>query len=211
MKPEQTRAVIEAILFLSDEPQPAKRIAQLLDDSDVKEVNTALEVLRQTYETQEHGIQLVEVAGGFQMATKEECRPYLDQYFEKRRRARVSTAALETLAIIAYRQPITRAEIEAVRGVNVDGVVHSLLERRLIKIAGRKEVPGQPFLYRTTQEFLKHFGLRSLADLPQLEALMRAFESSGAEQALPPPVEAQPPETVSEADTESTAPDEPAQ
>lgn len=200
MKPEEIRAVIEAILFVSDEPQSARRIAQLLGDMDLKAVTAAVDELRRSLETPEHGIQVLEVAGGYQMATKEDCRPYLDQYFEKRRRARISTAALETLAIIAYRQPVTRAEIEAVRGVNVDGVVHSLLERRLIKIAGRKEAPGQPFLYRTTPEFLKTFGLRSLEDLPQLEALMRAFELSGAEQAFLAEQEG-PPQT--------SAPDEP--
>lgn len=181
MNPHETRAVIEAILFVSDEPQPAGRIAQLLEGVDIREVAAALDEIGRAYEGPQHGIQVVEMAGGYQMATKEQCRAYLDRYFERRRRTRISTAALETLAIIAYRQPVTRAEIEAVRGVNVDGVVHSLLERRLIKIAGRKEVPGQPFLYRTTVDFLKHFGLRSLDDLPQLEALMRAFESSGAE------------------------------
>jgi len=191
MEPKALQAVIEAILFVSDEPEPVKRIAELLEGVDTKAVAEALAELRRTYDEAEHGIRVLEVAGGYQLGTKEECRPYLDRYFETRRRARVSTPALETLAIIAYRQPITRAEIEAIRGVNVDGVIHSLLERRLIKIAGRKEVPGLPFLYRTTQEFLKHFGLRSLADLPQLEALVRAFESSGAEPA--PPVSAAPP------------------
>jgi len=185
MNPDEIRAVIEAILFVTDEPQPARRIAQLMEGCDPDAVARAVEDIRRSLDGPEHGIQVVEVAGGYQMATKEQCREHLDRYFETRRRARMSTAALETLAIIAYRQPITRAEVEAVRGVNVDGVVHSLLERRLIKIAGRKDAPGQPFLYRTTPEFLKHFGLRSLSDLPQLEALMKAFELSGADQSIP--------------------------
>jgi segregation and condensation protein B len=211
MNPEEIRAVIEAILFVSDEPQPAGRIAQLLPDVDLKAVTTAVEEIRQAHESSAHGIQVIEVAGGYQLATKEDCRPFLDQYFEKRRKARISTAALETLAIVAYRQPITRGEIEAVRGVNVDGVVHSLLERRLIKIAGRKEAPGQPFLYRTTAEFLNHFGLRSLSDLPQLEALMRAFESSGAEQLIESAEENSSEMLASETESEPSSPDQAAE
>jgi len=183
MKPEGLRAVVEAILFVSDEPQSANRIAQVLEGVEAADVKHAMDEIGEACEAEDRGVHLFEVAGGYQMGTKETCRPFLDKFFEKRRRMRMSTAALETLAIVAYRQPLTRAEIEAVRGVNVDGVVHSLLERRFIKIAGRKEVPGQPFLYRTTREFLQHFGLRSLSDLPQIEALMKAFTSSGADQA----------------------------
>jgi segregation and condensation protein B len=182
MKAEDLRAVVEAILFVADEPQSANRIAQVLDGVELADVKKALEKIRVDCEEEDRGIYLFEVAGGFQMGTKEKCRPHLDKFFEKRRRMRLSTAALETLAIVAYRQPLTRAEIEAIRGVNVDGVVHSLLERRLIKIAGRKEAVGNPFLYRTTREFLQHFGLRSLSDLPQIEALMKAFTASGADQ-----------------------------
>jgi segregation and condensation protein B len=182
MKAENLRAVVEAILFVADEPQSANRIAQVLDGVELSDVKKALDKIRVDCEEEDRGIYLFEVAGGFQMGTKEKCRPHLDKFFEKRRRMRLSTAALETLAIVAYRQPLTRAEIEAIRGVNVDGVVHSLLERRLIKIAGRKEAVGNPFLYRTTREFLQHFGLRSLSDLPQIEALMKAFTASGADQ-----------------------------
>jgi segregation and condensation protein B len=115
------------------------------------------------------------------MCTKADVSPYLDKFREKQRRSTLSGAALETLAIIAYKQPITRLEAEAIRGVSIEGVIHTLLERRLVKIAGRKDVPGKPFLYRTTKEFLEHFGLNSLKDLPpieELETLLKHYTES---------------------------------
>lgn len=166
---EALRANLEALLFVSEEPQHITRLADAIPDATREQIQEAVDQLIKEYASERYGIQLVEIAGGYQMCTKSSYAASINKLFEKRRRRSLSKPALETLAIIAYKQPITRAEVEIIRGVNVDGAVHTLLERHLIKISGRKDVPGRPFLYRTTKSFLQYFGLKSLADLPKVE------------------------------------------
>jgi len=137
------------------------------------EVAAALEQLKIDYIEQQRAFQLTEKAEGWQLATDPQYAQWVRQLFPAPKPARLSAPALETLAIIAYRQPITRADVEAVRGVNIDGVLQTLIERGLVKIAGRAEIPGHPLLYETTQFFLDHFGLRSLEELPNVEELRK--------------------------------------
>jgi segregation and condensation protein B len=161
--------VVEALLFASDEPLAAERIREVLDLGDVGEVVALVGALRARYAAAGGGLSVVEVGGGFRMVTRPELAPWLVRLAKTRTRARLSRPALETLAIIAYRQPVSRPEVDAVRGVNSEGVLDSLLDRRLLRIAGRKEAPGRPFLYETTREFLVAFGLRDLGDLPKVD------------------------------------------
>jgi segregation and condensation protein B len=180
--------VIEALLFSAQKPLSIREIAMAIkcaeDDpaaarpnefSHVREaeVAAALEQLKIEYIEQERAFQLMEKAEGWQLATDPQYAQWVRQLFPAPKPARLSAPALETLAIIAYRQPITRADVEAVRGVNIDGVLQTLIERGLVKIAGRAEIPGRPLLYETTQFFLDHFGLRSLEELPNVEELRR--------------------------------------
>ena len=161
--------VVEALLFASDEPLAAERIREVLDLGDVGEVVALVEALRARYAAAGAGLTVVEVGGGFRMVTRPELAPWLMRLAKTRTRARLSRPALETLAIIAYKQPVSRPEVDAVRGVSSEGVLDSLLERRLLRIAGRKEAPGRPFMYETTREFLVAFGLRDLGDLPRVD------------------------------------------
>ncbi|OUM94897.1 MAG: SMC-Scp complex subunit ScpB [Firmicutes bacterium ZCTH02-B6] len=164
---EQLVAVLEAVLFASPEPVSLNDLARVTG-WDQEGVHAALALLRQRLEAPDRGLCLLEVAGGWQLATKPELAELLQSLLAPRPPAPLSQAALETLAIIAYRQPITRAEIEQLRGVRVDSALQSLLERELIEEAGRADAPGRPILYRTTPRFLEWTGLSSLADLPPL-------------------------------------------
>lgn len=173
----ELKQVIEALIFLSQKPLTAKDIRGILNDATdtggafkgVKDaaIAAAIQELKTEYDLNNRSFTIQEVAGGFRLITKPEFAPWARQLAEQRKSSHLSQPALETLAIIAYRQPITRAEIEAVRGVNVDGVMKTLLERNLVTITGRSKLPGAPLQYGTTQKFLEHFGLRSLDDLPQ--------------------------------------------
>jgi len=161
--------VVEAMLFASDVPLEAERIREVLDLENVAAVRGLAEELIARYEAEPRGLAIVEVGGGYRMVTRPELAPWLVRLARARTRVRLSRPALETLAIIAYKQPVSRPELDAVRGVNSDAVLDNLLERRLIRIGGRKEAPGRPFLYETTREFLVAFGLRDLNDLPKVE------------------------------------------
>ena len=178
--------VIEALLFGAQKPLSIREITAAIRSAEddefasneftrVKEaeVAAALEQLKIEYIEQGRAFQLTEKAEGWQLATDPSFAKWLRQLFPAPKPARLSAPALETLAIIAYRQPITRADVEAVRGVNIDGVLQTLMERGLVKIAGRAEIPGRPLLYETTQFFLDHFGLRNLDELPNVEELRR--------------------------------------
>ena len=177
--------VIEALLFSAQKPLSIREITTAIksaegDDSPNEfarvreaEVAAAIEQLRTEYVEQGGVFQLIEKAEGWQLATDPKYAPWVRQLFPALKPARLSAPGLETLAIIAYRQPITRADVEAVRGVNIDGVLQTLMERGLVKIAGRAEIPGRPLLYETTQFFLDHFGLRNLDELPNVEELRR--------------------------------------
>jgi segregation and condensation protein B len=161
--------VVEALLFASDTPLEADRIREVLDLGDAAEARALVESLRERYAAADGGLTVVEVAGGFRMVTRPALAPWLLRLARTRTKARLSRPALETLAIVAYRQPVSRPEVDALRGVNSDAVLDNLLERRLVRIAGRKEAPGRPFLYETTREFLVAFGLRDLGDLPKVD------------------------------------------
>lgn len=170
MERERIKNIIETLIFITDKPLSKNKIVDLIGSPDVNEklVEELVKELQTEY-LQRSAIEIREISGGYQMATKPEYAEYIRRLYRDRTMLRLSPAAVETLAIIAYRQPITKAEIEETRGVDSTGVLETLLERKLIKIVGRKEVIGRPLLYGTTQEFLKYFGLNSLADLPPLE------------------------------------------
>src|SRR3989475_4892498 len=177
--------VIEALLFSAQKPLSIREISTAIksaegDDSPNEfarvreaEVAAAIEQLKTEYVEHGRAFQLIEKAEGWQLATDPKYAPWVRQLFPAPKPARLSAPALETLAIIAYRQPITRADVEAVRGVNIDGVLQTLMERGLVKIAGRAEIPGRPLLYETTQFFLDRFGLRNVDELPNVEELRK--------------------------------------
>jgi segregation and condensation protein B len=158
------KAILEAILLASPEPLSVKRIAEVMG-LDEKDARILVEDLRKEYQQPGRGLYIQEMAGGYVLTTRPEYADYVEKLVQPRGKG-LSHAALETLAIIAYRQPITKAEIEGVRGVKVDRAVETLLERRLIREVGRKEAPGRPVLYGTTREFLQYFGLKDLSELP---------------------------------------------
>jgi len=169
---EQLAAVCEAILAVAGEVVPVETLAQAAGEgTTAEEIEAALELLRSRHEGATSGLLLERVGGGWRLATRPELEGVLRSFLGIRSRARLSQAALESLAIIAYPQPITLPEINFLRGVNSAGVVRTLLERKLVKVAGRKQVVGTPLLYRTTKEFLIHFGLNDLNELPQPEEL----------------------------------------
>ena len=161
--------IVEGLLFASDAPLEAERLREVLDLERVEEARDLVSALRERYEREARALQIAEIAGGYRMLTRPELAPWLVRLARTRTRVRLSRAALEALAIVAYKQPVSRPEIDAVRGVNSEGVLDNLLERRLVRIAGRKDAPGRPFLFETTREFLVAFGLRDLGDLPKVE------------------------------------------
>jgi segregation and condensation protein B len=170
----ELKAILEALIFASPEPLTPRAIYKLLDNEPKEDVQAALAELKRDYE-RPGGLQLVEVAGGFQIVTRPDLHEWVRRLFHERTTQRLTVQGLETLAVIAYRQPITAAEITEVRGVNTSGVLNTLLERHLIKIVGRKQVVGRPFLYATTKEFLIRFGLNDLHDLPKVEDMAEAL------------------------------------
>ena len=167
----ETVALIEALLLVAERPLPPAELAEFLPDTSAEEVMDALARLRERHAVPGGGLQVEEVAGGFRLATRPELGEEVRAFFRFKNRQRLSRAALETLAIIAYRQPVTHPEIQEVRGVSAEGVLRHLLERRLVRIVGRKETVGKPLLYGTTRDFLEHFGLGSLEDLPPIEEM----------------------------------------
>ena len=169
MEPKELRAALEAILFVSPEPVRTDDLAEAFDDERKESVDAQLEEIRKNLDENVGGFFLEQTAGGWRLATRAEHDAVLKKYFAKKGENRLSIAALETLAIIAYRQPVTAPEISDIRGVNSTSSIRTLLERRMIRVAGRKNVVGSPFLYRTTKEFLVHFGLNDIRDLPRLE------------------------------------------
>jgi segregation and condensation protein B len=171
--------ILEALLFASDIPVEVERIQEALDLPTAAEARALIKSLQSRYDGDARGLMIVEVGGGFRMATRPELAPWLVRLARSRTRARLSRSALETLAIVSYRQPVSRPEIDAIRGVNSEAVLDNLLERGLIRISGRKDAPGRPFLYETTREFLMAFGLRTLDDLPKVEAKPPEGEGQG--------------------------------
>ena len=181
MELTQLKAVIEALMFASPDPITPRMLNRLLNDEPKEDVKAALESLKADY-VDRGGLHIAEVAGGFQITTRPEFHEWVRRLFNERSAGKLSVASLETLSVIAYKQPVTAAEIGEIRSVNTSGVLSTLLERHLIKIVGRKNVIGRPFLYGTTKEFLIRFGLNDLGDLPKIEDMAQQL---GFE---PPPI-----------------------
>lgn len=184
MSESNLKSAVEAMLFASEKPLLIEQAKKALGNIDGNEVRNILEELKTEYDQANRGIRVVEIAGGFQMITSPDFAPFLKKLFKDRHTERLSKPGLETLAIIAYKQPLTRTEIETLRNVNVDGVMKSLVDKNLIRISGRKKVPGRPFVYGTTRQFLEYFGLKSLEELPKMEdfsALAQTIESAEIE------------------------------
>jgi segregation and condensation protein B len=195
LPPREIRAVLEALIFASPQPITAREIGQVLGGVSREDWERALEELRADYVRDERGLHLVEVAGGWQITTRPEYNDWVRELLDPKTPTRLSIQALETLAVIAYKQPVTLPEIIELRGVKSGGVLKTLLEKRLIRIMGRKEVVGRPILYGTTRQFLLHFGLKDLDELPQIEefaeVLGEEVDVAGLKRAIeaPRPVE----------------------
>jgi segregation and condensation protein B len=170
MEIEALKSIVESLLFVAEGPLTLQRLAEVIDAADKKEIAAALEQVKIDLEVSGRGVRMVEVAGGFQLRTPKENADWVKKYLGGRP-PRMGRAMLETLAIIAYRQPVTKAEVEVIRGVDVDGVVNTLVERNLVRAVGRKDVPGRPFLFGTTAEFLQLFNLKDLSELPTLKEM----------------------------------------
>jgi segregation and condensation protein B len=170
----EVKAVVEALIFASPEPVTPRMLVRLLAEEPKEDILAAIEALKADYENRP-GLQLVEVAGGYQIVTRPDLHEWVRRLFHERSSQKLTVQGLETLAVIAYKQPITALEITEIRGVNTSGVLSTLLERHLIKIVGRKNVVGRPFLYATTKEFLIRFGLKDLNDLPKVEDMAEAL------------------------------------
>ncbi len=179
----ELKAILEAVLFVSPEPVPVARLMSILGTVSKAEVVQALGILTHDLDQDGRGIQLVQVAGGYRLVTKQEYGPWLKRMDKAKAAQKLSRSALESLAIIAYKQPLVRSEIEEIRGVETSGVLRTLCERKLVRIVGRKDVPGRPIMYGTTKFFLEHFGLQDLSQLPPLREFKELGES---EQALLP-------------------------
>jgi len=179
----ELKAILEAVLFVSPEPVPLARLLSILGTVSKAEVIQALGILTHDLDQDGRGIQLVQVAGGYRLVTKQEYGPWLKRMDKAKAAQKLSRSALESLAIIAYKQPLVRSEIEEIRGVETSGVLRTLCERKLVRIVGRKDVPGRPIMYGTTKFFLEHFGLQDLSQLPPLREFKELGES---EQALLP-------------------------
>lgn len=186
MEENNLKSAIEALIFASDKPITTEQLKKVLGDLDIPSINKIITELKNEYEAQNRGMRVVEIAGGFQMITNSNFAPFLKKLFKNRYSDKLSKPALESLAIIAYKQPLTKSEIESLRNVNVDGVMKSLIDKNLIRVCGRKKIPGRPFVFGTTREFLEHFGLKSLADLPKMEDFTVLAQQQEAQTAIEP-------------------------
>lgn len=162
--------IIEALLFASDSPVPGKKLREIVPEiGNEKKIKKIISEIDEKYQKQNSPLKVIELAGGYQIVTREEFATWISKLFRARAKAKLTRKGLETLSIIAYKQPITKVEVEKIRGVNSDGVVRTLIERNLITIRGREKAPGNPLLYGTTNKFLEYFGLNSIVDMPKLK------------------------------------------
>jgi len=168
---EEIKRILEALLFASPDPLTAERVAAIVPGVEADQVVEAARELNEDYSRDSRSFQIVEVGGGWQLTTKPDYAVWVDKLLESGSRAHLSKAALETLAVVAYKQPVLRSGIESIRGVNVDGVLRTLMERNLVRIVGRGEGPGRPLLFGTTKDFLMQFGINRLSDLPKIEEI----------------------------------------
>lgn len=171
MEQEKLKQILESLLFVSESPLSPKKVASFVKDVTVEDALQALTALQAEVDGLGRSFQIIQIAEGFQLVTRPEYHKWAKDLYKIISKTRLSKAALEALAIIAYKQPVTRAEVEAIRGVEVSNLIQSLLEKRMIRILGRAETPGRPLLYGTTQEFLIHFGLKDLTDLPKVSEI----------------------------------------
>jgi len=169
LEDHQLKSAIESLLFIAGHPLSLDRLKGIFEEATKEQLEAQIDVLRQEYDATGSGIMLAEVAGGYQLATRSENAAWIRKFKSVKVSSKLSRPALETLAIVAYKQPITRSEVEAIRGVNIGGIMRNLMERRLVKIVGKKDVPGKPMLYGTSLEFLQYFGLKDLSSLPTLK------------------------------------------
>ncbi len=188
------KRVLEALLFASSRPLTANEIRKVISGISPKQIETFVSELKEEYNRETRSFELIEIAGGYQIVTRKEYASWLARLELQKKLRQASRSALETLSILAYKQPITRAEIEDLRGVDISAVLSTLLERGFIKIVGKKEVPGRPFLYGTTEKFLEHFGLKALTELPPIQEIKSLVERAvkreeliGNEPPSPPP------------------------
>jgi len=184
---EEVKRIVEALLFACPDPLSVERIVAIVPGVERDQVIAATAALRDDYAQENRSFQLVEVGGGYQLTTKPDYSVWVDKLLETASKARLSRAALETLAVVAYKQPVLRSAIEAVRGVNVDGVLRTLMERNLVRIVGRGEGPGRPLLFGTTKDFLMQFGINRLSDLPKVEEIDELVGEKPGVPLVPPP------------------------
>jgi len=170
------KQIVEALLFASDSPLGLSTLVEVLEGSGPEETVALLQELERDLRDSDRGVVLVEIAGGYQLLSRRECAPWIDRMLRSRRKVRLSRAGLETLAIIAYKQPITKVEVDSIRGVDSGGALHTLLERNLALIKGRSKAVGRPLLYATSPEFLSYMGINDLTDLPELKELGTVME-----------------------------------
>ena len=176
--PQKAKQVVEALIFASSKPLTPGEIRKVTKVLTVSQIEKIAAGLKEEYQASGRSFEFLEIAGGYEISTKKEFAPWILK-IELQRKARQATqSALETLAILAYKQPLTRAEIESLRGVDTSGVLNTLMEKNFIRIVGKKEVPGRPFMYGTTEKFLEHFGLKALQDLPSIEEIRQIVDSS---------------------------------
>jgi len=173
---DNLKAIVESLLFAADTPLTIEKIRSILDTGDSVAIRSVLAGLTEEYDTQRRGFFLKEVAGGYQLRTRPECREWVRR-MRQSRPPRLSRAAMETLAIVAYKQPVLRSDVEHLRGVDCGGVLRSLLERGILRVLGRKDLPGRPMLYGTTKRFLEIFDMKDLSDLPTMEDLQELGET----------------------------------
>ena len=201
MEREELKSIIENVLLAADQPINASELSKIfIDGTDKDQLQSILDELREEYNSR--NLQIMEVADGYQLRTRHEYNDWIRKYLKLDRSSRLSQPSLDTLSIIAYKQPLTRQEVDDIRGVDSSGVLKTLLEKKVIGPAGRKKVPGRPIMYRTTQKFLEYFGLKDLSDLPTLEDLREEMEGED------PPLQTQIEFSTSEASTASTSEDE---
>ncbi len=178
---DEVKSILEAILFAASEPISLEQFSQLFDDVSVRQIRQQLMRLQDEYQETSRSFQLIEIANGFQICTDRAYHQWIEKFYTRQIRVKLSPSALEALAIVAYKQPVTRSEVEEIRGVNSDSVLSSLIEKRMVRIAGRKPGPGRSLLLATTDEFLEQFGLKDLSTLPSMEEIEEILNQTGAE------------------------------
>ena len=195
--------IVEALLFASEKPLTQSKVRTILDDEESFNLEATVEKLNQHYTETDRAFFIMKVAGGYQLVTHKQFEPYIKKLYVSSSRMRLSQAALETLSIISYKQPISRPDVDSIRGVNSDGVIRTLLERDLIVITGREDQPGRPLLYGTSDEFLRYFGLNSLDDLPKLREIDKMM-AEGDQDELPDDLSQEELEMIEQAQAEDS-------